>query len=191
MNSLRLFWFVVVSVFYPLRLILYWLHSVFVFLTKPGAKYILPTVLLGGGIALRTVLETTLDGPMAAVAAPVAGLVGAGTAFTYRVEILFVILFAGMYFTLLIIGRFLAPIMGAFPAPAKPLPPMRPLLDKEHSVATVRAKPAIKRTKRGRYNGDLDILTRRLPKDLQALLSPPGRRAPIEGRVVEIGRERR
>lgn len=163
---MRQAWYIIRLIFFPIRLVIYWWHSVLVFLSKPGAKLVIPMFLVGIGLLLRTYIDPIFGELITSMASPLYGT----AAFDYRVELAFSVVFIVIYFALMILAKMLSPVVGTFPAPKRPLTPMKPLKVKEHTVETVTATVALKNPVRGYFNGKLVRLVKRLPLDIQAVL---------------------
>ncbi len=165
MNALRYVWFIIGLFTYPLRFVLYTLHRLFVFLSKEGARWIIPLVLLTIGMLMRARIDA---------------YAGVGITdfyqdfgepfFSFRIEITFAILFLLLFFSLKIVALVMSPIVGAFPAPSQPLRPMTPLIVQKHSIREYPAKLAVSAPRKGYFNGKLGKLDRYLPAHIRPLL---------------------
>ena len=162
-------WYAIRLFFYPPRLILYWIHSVMVFISKPGAKIVVPVILIVVGLALRTFIDPLLGNVITQAASPFIG----SALFDLRIEIAFALLFVALYLLMWAAGGVLSPVAGTFPAPKRPMPPLRPLQMPMHKIKTVKASLVIKKPVSGYFNGNLDRLVKRLPPDIRPLLDPP------------------
>lgn len=169
MNTLRIIWFVLGIILFPIRYLLYTTHRLLVFSSKSGARWIVPMLMLAFGILLRSKIDAV-----------------AGEAvteffwefrdpdfphiFDYRMELVF----AGTFFTafigLTVVSKVTTPIVGAIPAPQRPLAPLRPITVTEHTVETVKAKVSVKPPRLGFHNGKLARLDKRLPAAARSVL---------------------
>lgn len=178
MTTLRYTWYAIALLFFPIWLTLFWIHRIFIFVTKPGAALIVPIVLVGTAIAMRTYIDALFGeaitnwfyfdflGPEE-VKTP--GSLAA-LAFEFRMEIVFLWVFAAAGLLITVSGRILQPIMAAFPAPRPPLKPNAPLIVKDHKIETVVARVAV--SKRGSsFNGKLPSLVSSLPPEARSVIT--------------------
>jgi hypothetical protein len=159
--------YVLACQFYCLRLAAYGIHSLLVFAAKPGARLVVPIVLLGVIYFAR--------GPIDALAGPTINAFWQGALgpllgpdlfqllapFKIEASALIVLLLFAIAFAL--ISSMLRPIVGTFSAPRKPLPPQPPMIAPDTEVKRVKAVLAIPKRARNRFDGDLGALLARVP----------------------------
>lgn len=160
--------YVISLVVYPIRLTLFYIHKIFVFISKPGARLLVPILMLVASIVLRTRIDAIAgghitdmfwdfkDGDMHSV-------------YEYRMEITFSIIFFIVYILLWIAAKIMTPIVGALNAPRVPLLPMPPLIAVDHVIKPVKASVALSGGG-SRHKGDLTRLNRFLPPQAIAVL---------------------
>lgn len=168
-------WYYIRLIFYPVRLLCYWLRSFMVMLTKPGAKTVIPIIICGFGLLLRTMIDPWFGAPITQLAEPFHGT----ALFTYRIEAAFAVLFVLLYVFFGLVAWFLSPAVGFFPAPKRPLAPMKPIILKEHTIDTVQVSVSVAKPVKGYFNGKLGRVAKRLPPNVAAILGDQGLR-PIE-----------
>ena len=184
--------YLIKMLFYPLRLILFTVHRFLVFLSKPGARIILPVLMLSVGFLLRSRIDALAGGLITDAFWDYRD--SSPEVFDYRIEITFGLCFFAAYVALLIAAKVTTPVVGAVPAPRAPLFPRPPLIVREHKIDTVRTSVAISGGK-SRFKGQLERLDRHLPPPALAVLgagaSVPDRsdRAPGPTKQPERDRE--
>lgn len=175
MIVLRYLGYVIACQFFCLRLAFYYIHSFFVFLAKPGARLVLPLIVIGivflVRIPIRKRYGETIDvfwnGTMRAILGPNI----TDTLQTIAPEVTIVggiVIFAILFF---ILSSILAPIVGTFSAPSQPLPPLPPLIIPDTQVKTVRASVAVAARGRSAHKGDLGSLIERVPENVRRIVT--------------------
>ena len=177
MNALRYLWFALSIPFYPVRLLLFYIHRTLVFSSKSGAKLIVPIVLLAAALVMRTKIDA-LAGAFITDQFWEFRETDLHDLFAYRMEITFTIGFFSLYLALAILARITTPIVGAIPAPRAPLMPRPPLVARKHVIKTQKASVVVS-GKGSRYKGDLAQLQRFMPAHALAVLEA-GRSKPHE-----------
>lgn len=174
MNLLRFIGYSLGLILFPVRFLFFTVHRLLVFTSKPGAKLIVPILVLTFGLLLRSQLDPLLGAP---ITDAFAGLTSArgdepgDMIYAWRMEVAFALVFMTLYLGLAVTSKVTTPIVGALPAPRRPLAPMRPITLKEHQIDTVKARVAIRPRRAGFFNGDLSKLNKRLPDRVRALLN--------------------
>ena len=174
MTALRYLVYVLACQFYCLRLAVYLIHSALVFLTKPGARLVVPLALLGLVYVLRGFIEAQADPAIDAfwqgAVRPLIGadLYGLLSPFAIEISALAVLLLFALAFALL--SSMLRPLVGTFAAPRQPLPPLPPLLVPDTQVRTVKARIAVPERSRSGFHGDLDALLDRVPDHVREVV---------------------
>ena len=161
-------WYFIRLCFYPPRIIWHLFHRFLVFLTKPAAPVLLAIFTLLFGFANRAQI-VGLFGPAIDDIFRLEGDTEAAF-WVYRVEIAIV---ASAWLSLIALtlgGRMFRPIISAFPAPRLPMPPMIPLIVREHEIKTKAARVALPARRMSRFKGDLRELYDYLPPDMRAIL---------------------
>ena len=166
--------YVLACQWYSITLLLFWVHSFLVFLTKPGARLIIPILLFGLVYLLRSPIEAGIGHEVDAVWVGVLpAFVGSDIAQMLafaRIEISILVMLAVFMVFFLLFASILRPIMGAVWAPQQPLPPMLPLTLPDTTVHAEPVKRLLKRRHYRKLKHGLETLSVELPEHLQAVL---------------------
>lgn len=179
--------FLVAAALYPVRFAAYCLHVFVVFLTKPGARFILPAIVIFGAWASYETGGTveSLVEPAAQFVREVLGTEWGELAYRYRGILASVAGFFVIGWLVDIIAGLLRPIVHSLPAPRRPLWPLLPLRVPGHTIATVPATVAVTSPGKGRYRGDLAEIVTRLQPDIRTLLEARPRPEPVGPAAVK------
>ena len=185
MGVIRTVWHILRCLWYGAALTLCWLYSLALFVSKPGARFLLP---IGAWLAIEYGLErrTVIDGyyalrdwaleriPSEALALYQEWAAPHIPEFDPMIGVYALLIgFAGL---LWVFSRAIRPIIGAMPPPRRPLPPVwrrrRRIEDLLHSA---RARRAVPRLNHALWNGDFAPMLKRMPAPVAGLLigEPP------------------
>ena len=159
---------------FTVRYAIYLVHSFLVFLAKPGARYIVPIVVIGsvyyGRDYLRTLFGSEVDSLWQDVVPTFIGRNLTNSMFAYRIEVSAVVILIGFVLVFLLFASMLRPIIGAFWAPERPLPPAPPMHVPDTSVKTVDVHRLVQKYRHKRLPDGLETLTQGLPAHLQRVM---------------------
>jgi len=171
---MRFLLYVIACQIYTIRLFIYWFHSFLVFLSKPGARLIVPILILAAIYLLRQPLRTAIGPEVDAIWKDVVpafiGVDLATVLASVRLEISALALLAVFFIFFLLFASMLRPIMGALWAPQEPLPPQLAMRVPDTSVPRVAVERLIGRRRYRRLDAGLATLSARLPDHLKAVL---------------------
>jgi hypothetical protein len=160
---------------YTLRLGLYWLHSALVFLSKPGARILVPVVLFAVVYLLRTPLDAAISNDIdtlwESLVRPIFGSDLANLTRPLNIELTAVTLLLLLGLVMLLLASMLQPVVGALNAPRKPLPPLPPMVVPNTEVKAVPATRLLTPQSYAPLPEGLASLSRGLPEELQGLLA--------------------
>lgn len=180
-NEIYLLIYMVSSIFYEIRLLLFRAYLFLMFTMRMGGAIVVSAAAGGVFLALEKMETNWLSMAPEWAFLPVQ---------RFRDEVLASELFVGIYDPshpygyliatgLLTLALFVAirvatkisaPVVYAFPMPRRPLPPVLRWIPPEHKIEAVKAAIATPRRRAGRWNGDWQAIAHRLPERLQALL---------------------
>jgi hypothetical protein len=174
MTLLRYLHYMLACQLYTLRLVLYWGHSGLVFLSKPGARIIVPVALFGFVYALQAPLEAAvgakIDTLWQSLVQPVFGTDLARLTQPLNIEITAVALLLLLALVMMLLASMLQPVIGALWAPRMPLPPLPPLLVPDTEVKAVPVTRLLKPQLYAPLPRGLESLSQGLPEELQGLV---------------------
>lgn len=160
---------------YTLRLLLFWGHSFLVFLSKPGARIIVPMALFGLVYALRAPLDAAVGGQIdtlwQSVVTPILGTDLAGLTRPLNIEITAVALLLLLALVMMLLASMLQPVIGALWAPRMPLPPLPPMMVPQTEVRAVPVTRLLSPQRYAPLPDGLSSLSQGLPEELQTLLT--------------------
>ena len=167
-------WYSIQLLLYPLRYALFLLHSLAIFFTKPGARFVVPAglgvlvwqqwhwfgpKLLPWADWLLALYETELNAEVPS------------ELFQWRLEVSAFVLFGALTILIINLSRLLRPIIGAFPAPRMPLRPHPPFWVPNPKVRRVPVRVSVVSMGQSLIGGDLRLLRERMPPGVQDLLA--------------------
>ena len=175
MMLLRQIGYILACQFYCLRLVLYGIHSLLVFLTKPGARLVIPLALIGLVYAARDPLKAHFDQPIGDFWSGAMWVFLGSDLYRllepFRIELTALAGLLGFALVFALLSSMMRPVIGTFAAPKQPLPPLPPLSVPDTRLRTVKATLVIPKRGRNRFRGELSSLIRRLPDHLQAVVN--------------------
>lgn len=172
---------------FTVRYAIYLVHSFLVFLAKPGARYIVPIVVIGsvyyGRDYLRSLFGSEVDSLWQDVVPTFIGRNLTSSLFAYRIEISAIVVLICFVLVFLLFASMLRPVIGAFLAPKRPLPPDPPFHVPDTKVYTVDVKRLLTKKRYKRLSNGLDTLSQGLPVHLQQVMQhkPSPRSMPLPG----------
>lgn len=180
MTLLRFVWFLIACAFYPFRLLLFWLHSIFIFLTKPGARIILPLAV----VLLATWWRFSYGEPVEMFVDAFGGLyrdiinalfgpAWGQLAYEYRGSISGVIVYFVLSLAVSLISAILHPFVHALPPPRRPFLPLAPLRAPKHVVGVEPVSVVVQSPGERTYSGDLARMLARLPAEIREVIARP------------------
>lgn len=161
---------------YTVRLVFYVVHSFLVFLSKPGARLIVPGVVIGALYLTRDNLDALIgrnvDNLWSSVVAPIIGPGAAGLTTPFNIEIMAIVALILGFLAFGMLASILQPVMGSIWAPQRPLPPLPPLIAPNTEVPAVRVTRLLRPRRQPPLTQGLDALSAHLPDELQDVLKP-------------------
>lgn len=166
-------WYGFQLLIFPLRFALYVLHGLMIFITKPGARFLIPAVMAvfvwwqwwWFEAELAPLVAWVLDEYRREF-----GIVLPPELHQWRHQTAAVILFCVATVLLMGFSRALRPVMGAFPAPSAPLRPHPPFVTPKLRIRRVPVRVCVTRLGASRIDSDPRALQRRMPPSIRALL---------------------
>lgn len=181
-DALRWIGYVLACQLYTLRLGLFYLHSALVFLSKPGARVVVPVVLFGLVYLLRGPLDAAFGGEVetlwASLVTPIFGSDLARLTRPIDIELTAVALLLLLALVMLLLASMLQPVVGALWAPRLPLPPLPPMVVPDTEVKAVPVTRQLSPQAYAPLPDGLASLSQGLPDELQALLARKEPEAP-------------
>jgi hypothetical protein len=161
---------------YTVRLVFYVVHSFLIFLSKPGARLIVPGVVIGALYLTRDNLDALIgrnvDNMWSSVIEPIIGPGAAGLTTPFNIEITAIIALILGFLAFGMLASILQPVMGSIWAPQRPLPPLPPLIAPNTDVPAVRVTRLLRPRRQPPLTEGLGALTAQLPDDLKDVLKP-------------------
>lgn len=180
-NEIFLLIYLISSIFYEIRLLLFRAYLFLMFTMRMGGAIVVSAAAGGAFLALEKMETNWLAVAPEWAFLPVQG---------FRDDVLASELFVGIYdpnhaygylivtglltlalfVALRVATKISAPVVYAFPMPRRPLPPVLRWIPPEHKIEAVKAEIATPRRRASRWSGDWQAIAHRLPERLRSLL---------------------
>lgn len=166
-------WYLVRLALFPPRFAFYSIHGFLIFLSKPGARILVPA---GAALVIWYAwepLSRAIDPPVRAFLPLVRPMFGTELYFElypHRVELAIALGFATFIVLVIIVSEALRPILGALPAPRRPLLPNPPFKPPRRHIPRVPVRVAVRPLPKGGIDGNWKAVARRMPPEIKALL---------------------
>ena len=171
-----LIWYGLRLVLYPVRLVLYTVHSFLIFLSKPGARFLIPALLAAAALWQHAIVSALAD-PLVTEAVSILQPLDAelhAMAFPYRFWIVGTV---GLIVGIILINwlsKLIRPVIGALPAPSPPMLPRMALRVRTFRLKTARSKLVVRPRGGNRRRLSLQPLIARLDPDVRAVFEQSG-----------------
>lgn len=171
MRLLSALWRVACWCVFALRFTAFLVHAGLQFVSKPGSRTIVFTTLH----VLLLVFRGLTHPPLEPYFHTASEWVGFNLLFTdWVIDIVLFIALIPFWWLYGVCAVSLRPILGALPAPTRPLPPLARLNANEVTLTPVRVRLAVKRRHRTRPSWAIHAYNQ-LPPEIAALITPPAR----------------
>lgn len=159
---------------YPLRFACYLVHSLLVFISKPGTRALVPIVvaigMFAGWHAIMPLIRPIAEMLWASLSPHLEPAL-AQTLYPLREIVLAAVAFVAATIAYIALSRIIRPILAAFPTPARPLPPAKPFIVPKFKVKAVPVRMRVPALPHGRYRGNIAKIERRYPAPIRELLA--------------------
>lgn len=166
-------WYLFRLALHPLRFALYLVHGFLIFVAKPGARYIMAGTAIALIVWQWARFAPVVEPEMRFLLDENRELLGAfyPELYPWRVHCAAILIVSGIYLLALVWGRILRPLVGAIPAPSRPLLPHLPFRAPSVRIRTVPAQVIVARLPSSKVDGELHRFVERMPDDIYDLLT--------------------